>query len=43
MSEGLGVHVLDMAEDLLTVVVVLIEPGHDLNRSDQGDGAERLS
>lgn len=32
--------ILDMAEDLLTVVMVLVEPGHHLDRAYQIDGAE---
>lgn len=35
--------VLKVAEDLLTVVVVLIEPSHDLDRSEQVDGTELFS
>lgn len=34
---------LDMAEELLTVVMILIEPGHDVDRSDQVDGTECFS
>lgn len=36
------VHVLDVAQDLLAVVVVLVEPAHDLVGAHQIDGAERL-
>lgn len=39
----LCVYILDMVEDLLAVIVILVEPGHDLHRSHQVDGAERLA
>lgn len=41
-STVLWVHVLDVVQDLLTVFVVLVEPGHDAGRTHQADGTERL-
>lgn len=39
----LCVHTLDVREDLLAVVVILVQPVHDLGRRDQVDGTEGLS
>lgn len=41
MAPPLRVHLPDVFEDLLAVTVVLVEPGHDLGRTHQVDGAER--
>lgn len=35
-------YILDVVQDLLAVVVVLVEPVHDLQRGHQEHGGERL-
>lgn len=38
-----SLNILEMAEELLAVVVILSEPRHDLSWSHQVDGTEGLS
>lgn len=37
------VHILDVTENILAAVVVLVEPGHHLSRSNQVDRDKRPS